>query len=449
MSDPATTTEPDGAPRIAVLDILRGVAILGILFMNFNDMGRSLWASSDDIRSLGWDAADRTIWFLREVLANGTARGMLEMLFGAGMVILTDKAMTTASFQKVMARYYWRNLILLLFGLVHLFVLLWPGDILHTYALAAMIAFLFSRLRAQDLFMFGLSLAAFTLVTGTSNYLGEAQYRADLTVVQAKQQSGAALGKEDRTLLAADADYRKRVIAADAAAKARIADEDRSRRGDSASWIMAQWRVALARETDPAAIGAIWEAAATMLIGAGLFRLGIVQGLRSRRFYWRLTLLAYAIGVTLRTTGAIETMHFDDAPKIGFAIGEVARLAMTLGHVGAVNLLLTTAFGARLLKPLAAAGRTALTLYILQSLIGLWLIFPPFALGLYGTLSWAPLMGMALVIDVLLLLAANLYLRYFDIAPVEWTWRSLVEGRALPWRKRAGVRREVGASRAA
>jgi uncharacterized protein len=444
-----TAAEPDGAPRIAVLDILRGIAILGILFMNINDMGQSIWASTEDIRSLGWSPADRAAWVLREVLANGTARGMLEMLFGAGMVILTDRAMASANFAQVLRRYYWRNLILLVFGLVHLFVLLWPGDILHTYALAAMIAVLFSRSRAQDLIAFGLSLAAFTLVIGGMNMVGDMQQRSAVAVASARQHSGTALTDADRDALATDVQDRTQTARRDAFMRSLIAEENRGRSGDLASWAAAQWRVTIARETGDGWYGAVWEAAATMLIGAGLFRLGVLQGLRSRRSYLAITLAAYAVGTALRLLGAAETLRFDHTQGFGAAMSEFARLAMTLGHVGAVNLLLTSTWGARLLKPFAAAGRTALTLYILQSLIGLWLLFPPFALGLYGKLGWAPLMGVALLIDVLLLVAANLYLRFLDIAPVEWAWRSLVERRRLPWRKRTGVRRGLGASPAA
>ena len=141
-----TPAEPDGAPRIAVLDILRGIAILGILFMNINDMGGSLYASFDDIRHFGWTTQDQIAWWLREVIANGTARCMLEMLFGAGMVILTDRAAQLAGTRVVMKRYYARNLLLFAFGVVHILVLLWPGDILHTYGLAALIAFLIGTL---------------------------------------------------------------------------------------------------------------------------------------------------------------------------------------------------------------------------------------------------------------------------------------------------------------
>ena len=62
-----TATEPDGAPRVASLDILRGIAIVGILFMNINDMGGSLFASFDDIRHFGWTTQDQIAWWLRAV----------------------------------------------------------------------------------------------------------------------------------------------------------------------------------------------------------------------------------------------------------------------------------------------------------------------------------------------------------------------------------------------
>ena len=163
----ATPREPDGAPRIGSLDILRGIAILGILFMNINDMGGSLFASFDDVRHFGWARQDQVAWWLREVIANGTARCMLEMLFGAGMVILTDRAALAVGTRVVMKRYYVRNLLLFAFGLVHIFILLWPGDILHTYGLAALVAFLFRRLRPRLLIVFGLAAAVLQFAADT------------------------------------------------------------------------------------------------------------------------------------------------------------------------------------------------------------------------------------------------------------------------------------------
>ena len=166
-------------------------------------------------------------------------------------------------------------------------------------------------------------------------------------------------------------------------------------------------------------------------IGAALFKLGILQGGRSRRFYWGMTATGWLIGGGLRLAATLAMMRFDGQPHIGWATYEGARILMTLGHLGAINLLA----GSALMRPFVAAGRSALTLYVCQTIIMSWLLFPPFGLGLYGQFGWAALMALSVAVDLLLLVAANLYLRHFRIAPVEWAWRSIVEGRRLPFRR--------------
>ncbi|MES3082680.1 DUF418 domain-containing protein [Sphingomonas faeni] len=429
-------TEPDGAPRIAVLDILRGIAILGILFMNINDMGGSLWAMFGDFRNLGWTQADQVAWWLREVIANGTARCMLELLFGAGMVILTDRAALSLGKRVVMKRYYLRNVVLLGFGIVHLFILLWPGDILHSYAIAALAAFLFRRMRPRWLITIGLVAAVAQFGgAGYFAYYQPQRERSQVAAVDEALAAGRPVTADDRKLLAKAATDDAKRAKSKAESHARIVAEDKARTGSFATWAAMQWSVTVTLQSQGFELIVFWEAVSVMLIGAALYKLGILQGLRSRGFYLRMTLIAYAVAIPLRIVGAIEQTRFDDAPKTMWATVEVAREAMTLGHVGAVCLLLGTGFGATLLRPFIAAGRTALSIYILQTIVCLWILFPPFGLALYGTLGWAGLMATALAINIALLLLANAYVRRFDIAPVEWAWRSLVEGRALPWRK--------------
>jgi uncharacterized protein len=442
MTAPPTilsATEPDGAPRLASLDILRGVAILGILFMNINDMGRSF--SNPDIRTLGWSAADQIAWWLRAILADGTARAMLEMLFGAGMVILTDRLARAADHDDglVLQRYYWRNAVLWVFGIVHMLVLLWPGDILHTYAIAAMLAFWFRRLRLRWLLAVGLAGAVLQL--GGAGYWGvyaPLQARAEVETLSTRRDAGLPLDAAQRATLARAAKQAATRARAARDQAAIVAAEDAARGGTTAAWIGAQTAKSIER-LGFGELFSIFEAATTMLIGAALFRLGILQGTRSRRFYARLTLTAYALGLSLRTLGAYEATRFTDAPQWNWATSEVARLATTLGHIGAIHLLLGTLIGARLLRPFAAAGRTALTLYVLQTIVLLWILFPPFGFALYGRLGWMPLMLVAGAVDLALLWAATIYVRYCAIAPVEWAWRSIVEGRRLPFRRIAAA----------
>lgn len=218
------------------------------------------------------------------------------------------------------------------------------------------------------------------------------------------------------------------------AQRSRIALEDAARTGDASSWARSAWATIILVGAAALEVDFVWEAAAAMLIGAALYRWGVIQGERSRSFYLGLTLTGYAVGLPLRIWSAAQAMRFDDGPNIDMATYELARLAMTLGHLGLLHLLLATTIGARLLRPFTAAGRTALSLYILQSLICLWLLYPPFAFALYGRQSWSEMMATAAVIDVALLLLANWWVRCFRIAPVEWAWRSIVERRRLPFR---------------
>ncbi|QQV76077.1 DUF418 domain-containing protein [Sphingomonas aliaeris] len=477
MADVTMTTamEPDGAPRLAGLDILRGVAILGILFMNINDMGGSLWASFDDPRHLGWSQADQVAWWLRDVLASGTARCLLEMLFGVGMVILTDRAANAlrASADEadspggmlrflfgdwaVMRGYYARNLVLWLFGLIHLFILLWPGDILHTYGIAALIALLFRRLGPKTLLGLGM-LMALAQLFGAGFNLHQAQTRlAQVEQLQGRIAHKQKLTKDEAKQVAKTVERKKERAKDKAETAKRVAREDKARGSDTATfatWADSAWTSTLFIWGVNDGIGDgmmleplfIWEAFSSMLIGAALFKWGVIQGRRSRAFYRNTMVVAYAIGLSGRAYIAFVVMRFDDYPYLIYAVGEVARLATTLGHISAVYLLLGTAWGVKLLKPFEAAGRTALTIYIAQTIICLWVLYPPWALGLYGQQGWMALMLTAVAVNAVLLVWANWYVRHYAIAPVEWAWRSLIARRLLPIGKRskAGDNREAG-----
>ena len=433
-----TAAEPDGAPRVASLDILRGLAILGILFMNINDMGQSMEASFNDIRHLGWTAADQAAWWLREVFANGTARGLLQMLFGVGMVILTDRAAGVAQGKWAVLRgYWWRNIVLFVLGVVHMYILLWPGDILHTYALAALLAVFFRRLSWKWLLPIGLIFALLQLFGGGYfGYYRTLEQRGEIAALQAQRAAGRPLSKPQAKQLE-EAAERDRDRAENRVEEAQdIADEDKGRMGTPVTWVRAQTDMSLSRFPAFSEIFSVWESLATMLIGAALFKLGILQGARSRGFYLRFTLAAYAVGIPLRVIGAWEQMQFGDGPYTYWATTEIARLAMTVGHIGLVYVALATARGVRLLRPFEAAGRTALTVYIAQTMICLWVLYPPWGLHLYRQEGWMALMLTALAINAALLWGANVWLRHYRIAPVEWGWRSVVERRRLPFRRR-------------
>src|SRR4051812_23648728 len=99
-----------GKSRIDVLDVLRGLAILGIFFMNIPFMAAPASKLFVDVTSIGWAPADQASWWVIQVLLEGTQRGLLELLFGAGMMVLTARAMMLDGPVAVADLYLRRNL---------------------------------------------------------------------------------------------------------------------------------------------------------------------------------------------------------------------------------------------------------------------------------------------------------------------------------------------------
>lgn len=352
-------------PRLDVLDVLRGFAILGIFFINLPSMD-SMGGGIGVTHLSAVDAAAQT--FI-DLFFEGTQRGMLQMLFGAGMILLTAKAMLPDGSVSIADTYLRRNMWLVLFGLLHIFVVRWGYDILHVYGLAALFLFTFRKLSALTAFALGLSITFTVQLMGGGIHGAEllnntTKPPAEMDAVQMWYESVKGLGL---------------------------------------------WST-------------VAEAFGTMLIGVALFKWGIIQGLRSGHVYLVLMILGYSIGLALRIS-ALENLS---PPAIGPNPSELGRLCMTIGHVGLINMLWKSQIGVRLLSPFKAAGRTAFTLYVMQSVIGIWILWA----------SWGPLTqlkfgaagGLATAVLVLALqvVLANLWLRKFDGGPLEMLWRRLV-----------------------
>jgi len=417
VSAPVTQSE-----RIAPLDALRGFAVLGILLINIPCFAMYASAWDDPTVAGGATGINLWTWFVFHVLAEGKMRALFSMVFGASAILLTSRIERRGGSSGDI--YYRRTLWLLLFGIVHAY-LLWWGDILYSYALCGLALYPFRRLSPRALLAIGVALA----VLDSGWWVRDTFRMRDQIALAAKADGAVARGQK---------------LTREQKEAVRERDEWRTARRPSPEEIgrsTAAWRggflsVLRARAEivtyshdqayySPASGSA--DNWAMMFLGMALFRWGVFGAERSRRFYAWMALLGFGIGLPLNTyTGwAILRTKFD--PLAHDLINwnyQLARASVALGYVGLIMLLCRTGVARPLLSWLAAAGQMAFTNYITQSVFCTFL-FTGYGFGLYGRLERHQLYYVVAAIWIFELIASSLWLRRFRLGPLEWCWRSL------------------------
>jgi len=393
--------------RIEALDVLRGFAVLGILVMNVQVFAMPLatylnptvWGDLDGLNGL--------VWVLGHLFADQKMMALFSMLFGAGILLFSERA---ASRGENEARWHFRrNFWLLLFGAAHAY-LLWYGDILFVYALCAFVVFWLRRLAAWPLMILGLAFLTVSSLVYLSTGLFLPQMPEEVVdgIIQMGWSPAPAV------LEAEVAAYR------------------------GGWWAQMQHRVPTAFEmhTFVLLIGTFWRAAGMMLIGMGLYRLGVISGVASARCYWQLLAFGGLVGLPLVAYGvywnsanewAVSSMFF------GWQFNYWGSVAVSLGWMAVVMLVLYYARLPALTARLAAVGRMAFSNYIMQTLI-CGLVFYGHGLGLFGGVARSGQLALVFVIWSLQLWWSPLWLRHFRFGPLEWLWRALTYLRAQPMR---------------
>jgi len=400
--------------RIPVLDIMRGLAVMGIFSVNIVGMAM-IEAAYFYPPAYGFgNVADRGMWAANFILVDGKVRALFSILFGASIVLVCERAL--AAGRAPWRVHYPRMVVLLAFGLGHYYLLLW-GDILANYALMGMIGFAFWRLPVERLL--ALALIAFAL-TYTPGVLYAQQLRA------AQQMERADAAPQDRAQIAA---WRRSLIPATAA----IAADNAAHRSLAAhaSYIL---------RTEPlrpleGVVGYGAETLGLMLLGMAGYRTGFLSGSWPRQRYIRVA--AFCAGASLLYFGASAwaILRADFDPFTYFPLAQYwagpFRPVAAIGYAAAIILLVRT--GA-LADRLAATGRAAFSNYLGATLVGA-LLFNGYGLGLYGTLSRAEAWLFVPAVWALMLVWSPWWLARFRYGPLEWVWRSLARWRWEPLRR--------------
>ena len=156
-ADPASDRGPaTQSERILAIDVLRGVALLGILVMNIQSFSM-IGAAYENPTAYGdLTGVNLAVWLGGRFLADQRFMSIFAMLFGAGIVLITQRQ--EAAGGRPARIHFRRSALLILFGLLHGY-LLWDGDILYTYGVCALAAYFFRRLSPHWLIAVGMAAA--------------------------------------------------------------------------------------------------------------------------------------------------------------------------------------------------------------------------------------------------------------------------------------------------
>ena len=373
--------------RITSLDLIRGVAVLGILLMNAVSFkyGLAPYLNLSAGGSETW--LDWAVGIFGEIFIDQKFMALFSMLFGAGILLFIERAERREG--RPVLLNLWRNTLLLGIGILH--SVLWDGDVLIAYAISAVFLILLRKLPAKGLIAVG---AAVFLLSIPNVFL--MQYIADTT---------------DVSLVG-------------------LWESQGGKRASTEGLAGAMFGLTL--------LGYFFRGLGLILLGAGLYRLGFMNGSMSPRTYRLVAAVGLSIGLPLAAIGVIVTGLSDYSREVAF-IGQIPNTIGTIpAALGLMSLIIlwnqSDGMGAWLKRRLLAAGRMALTNYLSQTVLGVLIL----TVLLGGVdVNRTGILLFCLAVWALQLWWSQSWLERFRFGPAEWLWRVATYRKGQPLRRRA------------
>ncbi len=401
---PAPATQHE---RVLVLDVLRGIALLGILMVNMGDFQLLRSPIGGYI-----EAPNRVEYWLAslvQILFDGKFYPIFSLLFGVGLALQIARLEARGRpATGIMVR---RLLVLLVMGALHA-IFIWRGDILFVYALIGLLALLFQRCQPRTLLWWsgGLWLSLFLCCTVPC-----AGYGLLVSGTQSAEMENILAEMEQETLKDREAYLTESYL------------EVLPKRVRDWGYVLASLLIAFP------------EILMLFLLGIYFSKIGLFTEpwAHARVLRWMLVGLPIGLLASFMYNSSLWASTLNGNWGALFIALAVYVSLTWLQAMGYVALLLMVwerwAWFRALLTPLAYAGRMALTNYLMQSVV-CTMIFYGYGLELAKNATVAQ--GIALTFGIYLaqVILSALWLRGFQYGPMEWLWRVLTYGRWIPIR---------------
>jgi uncharacterized protein len=181
----------------------------------------------------------------------------------------------------------------------------------------------------------------------------------------------------------------------------------------------------------------VWDILSMMLLGIAFFKLKLLSAVKSYRFYGIMMGVGYGVGLSVNYY-EVQMIIENNFSLLSFSKSnityELGRVAVAMGHIGAIMLLCKLPVLSLLKNALGAVGKMALTNYVMHSVIAMFL-FTGAGFGLFGEFQRHELLYIVFTIWIFQLIASPIWLKYHYFGPLEWLWRNLSYQKRHPLKK--------------
>ncbi|WP_118857193.1 DUF418 domain-containing protein [Sphingomonas mesophila] len=393
--------------RIGEIDVLRGIALFGVLTMNFVYFaGEGQIATKDQLAALPTAGLDWWAYEFVRLFIGDKANTVFATLFGLGFYLQMQRGEGRPGFERRFARrLFW----LLMFGIFNS-LFLWFGDILNLYAVAGFGLLLMRKWRTRSLLLFGI-IAALYSYNLQEWLLGRAGIHP---VPDSLYGDPAVLHRQE---VAVGNDYWSIVTL-------------------FAEWTWLEWLAG--------GMMAAWVvyALGRFALGAAIGRSGLFDDVpRFLPLLRRIAAIAIPLGIALGLAIRLVVNGDDDGARdIANILRSPVALVLAAGYCAGIVVALQRGWGRALFGPFAAVGRMALTNYLAQGFIYAFVLFGvgP-GLGLAGRIGSFAVLLICVAFFAFQVVFSHWWLARFQFGPMEWLWRWLTYGERPPLRRASAV----------
>ena len=416
----------DPRARIASIDVLRGVAVLGILAINIWGFAFPFDVANNPNLWGDYFGADQIAWWMSWVAVEGSQRAIFTMLFGASVLLFTERLASDERRTDLKRIYYRRTYLLIAFGLINSYVLLWLGDVLFFYGVMGLLLFFVRNAKPSKLILVGTLIIVLLGLVNVGGTLAWNIYEPQAAVAQEKLDRNESISPEEQMAIEI---YES--LPLQPASKEELQQDIEARRGGYFTAFVPNAQNTTRYYVVYGLLSLFWESLAYMMIGMALFKLRVFDASRSTNLYVTMIVVGFALGLSVNAWEQYDSIQSNYRSTFGYWSYDIGRMATSFGYIGLVMLICKLDWVPQVRNTLSAVGKMALSNYIAQSII-CNTIFIGF--GLFGQLRFHETYYIVFAVWAVLLIWSPLWLKSFRYGPLEWLWRRLTYGQPVPIR---------------